>query len=365
MKTWKPIFWSFIRLLLILLLPLTFGVHIIQDEFQDFSYNCIFSRILNPQNIYFDPSFSPISLLYPILLVGSVVLISAPLMYFEFNLRRIPPEKSAKLSAFLLVLVSMALIFMMTYFSVLIYEFYWIQYDVVMVFTWSIIVFVVFPIIVRETRLLEHHMKKGGPAQKPKGYRPSNYTILGYVLGLLVSIGPYAYFTSSSNGWTNSSLYSISFTINQSAHSVYGSQITFYMLSYISGSLISLLILPNICFCIYLLRYFKGNAERTRVILIGLAGALSPFLLLVYYYSEIITVTPMPILIIAGLILMKIIPVVEIDESVWDETPKQMWFEAPHEMETQTMVFVKVPYRYMILCKLRKWRSHELVEEEL
>lgn len=369
MKNWKPIFWSSIRFLLVLLLPIYINAQLIRGSLQNFSYYCLLMRIF-PQDIFLDPFYSVWSILYRTMLLGAVILISAPLIYFELNLRRMPPENSAKASAFVLLLVSTFLFAFLNYFLVDINHYFWIMFDVEMAFTWSVIVFVVFPLLVRETRLLEFHRKKGEPTREPKRYRPSKYSIFGYILALIVSIWPYSYRISTTTDRTYSAIDSISFIITQSEYLIYENSVAVYPQNYFVLSFNSLMILINICFCIYLLRFFKGDADRTKVFVIGLAGVSAPFLLFTYNaiisnYTNLVIGIPFPLLLITGLILLKITPIVKADESIWMETPKRMWFEGPQEIEEERVPIVNVPFKYIIISRLRKWRSQQFVEEEL
>ena len=368
MKNWNPLSLSAIRLFLVLLLPLSIDIQFNRGELEFFSYNSILTRFFIPQDVYYDPRYLFESVLSPILILGSIVLISAPIMYFEFELRRMSPDNSAQSFAFVMALISGALFLALNFIIGFTYPYYWIMFDVMVAFTWSSIVFVVIPLIVRETRLLELHMKKGDSAQPPKGNRPSSYTILGYILGIIVSIAPHSYFVFNLTQGFDIAIVSNSLIVNQSVerYSFIGpiieNRIMFQTQNYGSNPLLSLLFLGHICFCIYLLRYFKGRAQQKIVIFIGLWVAFAPSIynfIQSFLFMGVVNF-PTPFLLIAGFILMKKIPVVKVDESVWDETPTRKWFEDPKVMEEEEMTTVKVPLLYMILSRLRVRRPKAL-----
>ncbi|MHA1906996.1 MAG: hypothetical protein ACW98Y_06865 [Candidatus Thorarchaeota archaeon] len=367
MRNWNPLTLSAFRLFLVILLPLSIEIRFNREVMEFFYYNSILTRFIIPQDVYFDTGYLIESVVSPILLLGSIMLISAPLMYFEFELRSMPPENSALSLASWMVLFSGALAFALSYMIGFTYPYYWIMSDMMAAFIWSSIVFVVIPTILRETRLLEIHMKKGDSARPPKRNRPNSYTILGYILGIIVSIAPHSLFVFNLTQGYNIALTSNSFSINQivERYTIIGpiieNRIMFQVQNYASNPLTSILFLGHLYFCIYLLRYFKGRAKRNRVILLGLGVAFGPAIYNLTQSFLFIGVAniPIPMLIIIGFILMKKIPVVKVEESVWDETPKQKWFEEPKVMGEEGMVFVKVPVRYLILSKLRGRRPNK------
>jgi hypothetical protein len=122
--------------------------------------------------------------------------------------------------------------------------------------------------------------------------------------------------------------------------------------TYLRGIALEISLLVSLGFCIYLLRYFKGDAKKPSLILTGLFSAF-----IAYIGSIIIPNSsfhlPTPLLLFSGLTLMKIIPVVKADESVWDETPERLWYERPEVLEEMRVGLVDVPLRYMILSRLR------------
>jgi hypothetical protein len=358
MKSWSLILQSMARLILILLLPLSIGVHIEVGESLSIHYSCIISRISNPEDIYFDPLYSVESLGYLTFFLGSVFLITGPLLYFEYRMKSIPSDNSVLSSATVLFAVSSAIFIVLYSFLGSIYPYDVILFDVEIAFTWSIFLFLVFPILVRETKLLENHMTKSKPNPAASRYRPSKYTLLGYFLGIVVAIGPYHYETFSNNDWTYTILVSHSVIFNQSylqyaiSGPIYAHDLMLFTHTYLRGIALEISLLVSLGFCIYLLRYFKGDAKKPSLILTGLFSAF-----IAYIGSIIIPNSsfhlPTPLLLFSGLTLMKIIPVVKADESVWDETPERLWYERPEVLEEMRVGLVDVPLRYMILSRLR------------
>ncbi|MFW9847854.1 MAG: hypothetical protein ACFFF4_01875 [Candidatus Thorarchaeota archaeon] len=232
-------------------------------------------------------------------------------------------------------------------------------YELEIAFTWSLTIFVVIPVIVKESKLLGQHMKNKRPQEMTGRFSVIKYSILGYLLGIMVSIVPYSYH------WRDhvTSLLSLTFYIDQiiARRSIYDPfseyRIIFGTHSYITGYAFLFSLLFNIYFCISLLGYFKGNEKRRRVLLIGFFYPLVILLNSAYnFYSGIFDVfpIPLPILLITGLLLMKKIPVVPGDDSVWVEETERVWYEEPKVMQDDGMVYVKVPLKYRITSIMKR-----------
>ncbi|MFX1484803.1 MAG: hypothetical protein ACFFCP_16620, partial [Promethearchaeota archaeon] len=73
------------------------------------------------------------------------------------------PDVSAIPSAIILFSISVALFNGLISFLESTYTYYWSPYVVEIAFTWSIFIFLVFPILMRESKLLETHMLKDKP----------------------------------------------------------------------------------------------------------------------------------------------------------------------------------------------------------
>ncbi|MFW9907186.1 MAG: hypothetical protein ACFFEF_01315 [Candidatus Thorarchaeota archaeon] len=362
MKNWDPLSLSAIRLFIVLLLPLNGEAYYRGEDMDYFSYHCILSRFVISQDYYYVTDATMSSLL----LLGCVVLISVPLMFFELELRDVPPENSIQSFAFGTISISTAFSIILSNFVSYYTPYDWMLPDMITAFTWSCILFLAIPIIVRESKLLELHLHKGDPSYPPKRRRPSNYTILGYILGIVASIVPYSLFVFDLTQGHNIALVSNSLIFNQilERHTFSGpilqNRIIFYTQNYVSNLSSSLLFPTHICFIVYLLRYFKGRVKRNTVVAIGLSVAFLPSIynLIQFLFSIGVVNIPLPFLIFTGFILMKRIPVVKHEISIWDEEPQQKWFEDSRVMEEEGLVIVKVPLRYLILSKLRGLRAN-------
>jgi hypothetical protein len=358
MKPRTPILQSTARLLLVILLPLSIDVQAESGVLQYVSYSCVASRIFNPDYMYFDSFYSVESLGYANFLLGSLFLITAPLIYFEYRLRSIHPDSSVLPSATVVALATGALYIVLNSVFGSTWPYYWILSDVEIAFTWSFIVFGIFPLLVRETKLLGKHMTKGEPAPVKSRYRPSKYTLLGYILSIIVTMVPFHFVTSNYNGSFNTTIVSYSIFFNQSGYYdiitgyVFENRIWFSTYNYFRGYALEITLLASLGFCIFILRYLRGNATKRSIFLIGLFITFIPYLASLILSNNSFSL-PTPFLLLTGFILMKKISVVKADVIIWDEIPERIWYEKPIVMQEEGMVSVKVPLRYMIISRLR------------
>ncbi|MFW9870017.1 MAG: hypothetical protein ACFFEL_10365, partial [Candidatus Thorarchaeota archaeon] len=184
-----------VKFLIVLLLPLSIEFLISRGQNQYFRYNCVISIFLNAEQFYY--YIESIELItYQNMFLGSIIVMSIPLMYFEYSMRNMAPDVSAFPSAIILFSISIALFNGLVSIQESIYPYYWYPYDIEIPFTWAIFIFLVFPLLMRESKLLETHMLKDRPKPTRSRFKPSKYSILGYILCILVAIMPYSFNTS-------------------------------------------------------------------------------------------------------------------------------------------------------------------------
>ncbi|MFW9893102.1 MAG: hypothetical protein ACFFFO_12905 [Candidatus Thorarchaeota archaeon] len=280
-------------------------------------------------------------------------------MYFEYSMRNMAPDVSAFPSAIILFSISIALFNGLVSIQESIYPYYWYPYDIEIPFTWAIFIFLVFPLLMRESKLLETHMLKDRPKPTRSRFKPSKYSILGYILCILVAIMPYSFNTSHRvNDFGEMVLVSHSIVISQwyriypTTNIILESGFGIYTHTYLRSFNLEITLLISLGFCILLLRYFKCMSKKSTAILTGLFGASLPLIDSIIFPGSSFKV-PTPFLFLTGLVLLKIIPVVKAEEYIWDEIPVQFWYEPPKLKYKEGMVFVKVPFRYILLSRLR------------
>jgi len=337
------------------------NINIVGGGLQYFHYTNIITVILNPSQAYFYPDYPYEIANYRILLLGSIVLITAPLIYFEYRMRNKPPDFSAISSATVLFLVSIFLFKCLVYFQDFFNIYGWISYPVERAYTWSIYVFLVFPILLRETKLLEKHMNTWNSEIATSRFRRSKYTILGYIIGIIVAIGPYNLRTFGDYYYSEAILVSHSIGLAQvyqytNLGSTFEQSIDFFTHTYLLDFNLEITLFVSISFVILLLRYFKGSAKRRAVILTGIFDASIPFIASVIFPTYMSSF-PIPFLLLAGLVIMRRIPVVKAKEYIWDEIPARYWYETPRKTGEEELVFVKVPIRYVFMSRLRNLGS--------
>ncbi|MFW9847852.1 MAG: hypothetical protein ACFFF4_01865 [Candidatus Thorarchaeota archaeon] len=291
------------------------------------------------------------------------------MIFFDYNLKELHVEKSVFQSAAFVFLVSITLYY---FFVSLVYSigmFYGIIYDIKTAFTWSIFLFLIFPILIRETSLLEDHKKSCSFTTPVRGYIPSRYTLLGFFLAILLTFVPFILGFTNENWQTEVTLisHSISFSLSvlqrDYTQVIIAENFWFFTNVYIEMYLLQLSLLLNLAFCIYLLRYFKGCASRRRTILVGAIISFAPSITSPLTSPSWSFTLPIPLLFLSGLLLMKVISVEKYEESIWEDTVEREWFEDTKQMVRDGITTISVPLWYVILSRYYNIRSKETLSE--
>ncbi|MFX1484063.1 MAG: hypothetical protein ACFFCP_12860 [Promethearchaeota archaeon] len=339
------------KLLLVLFLPLFIDVKFVSGRLQYIHYDLIVTKSLFYSYNFFELAMNLNKTL------GAFILISCPLIYFEYKVRNESSRDSVIASAMTLFLVSLVLFRGLAFFQESIGLYYWILYDVESAFTWSIFVFLVFPFLMREAKLLENHMSEFKPESVKSRINPSKYRVLGYILCIIVALTPFGFSIWSYNQQAGIYFYSNLITIDHSTLYTFSveNNIMIWTFTYLTDLLVPLKLSITTGFCVLLFRYFKGNTKKQFVIFAGLLDASLPIIGAAILQQPLLPfAAPLPLL--AGLVLMKKISVVKADEYIWDEIPVHFWYEQQKVTDEEGMVLVKIPLSYVIISRLRNLR---------
>ncbi len=327
------------------------------------------------------PGYYPISL--DVIIIGLAIAVCIPGIYFTHWLGQQPREKAVKKmalgAAVFTSLMTFPLSILMPYTRYMPMLPFYGGSMIDSTVPWVIAVFVILPIMSRQGSFIDFDRKAAYFSDMPEqliheqGIRPGRYTYLSYVLGIIALSIPGSAYTYNyySPGYTSLTLGLIT-PVWIGTYSSFGSGYAYfylYMMPSIIAFLYYLLTIFTLIFAYSILQYIQTHIDRMRVISYAALSIIAPYAFFLIA-SPFMMMIPIPLLLVLGFSIVFLQKQIPPRQTIWEDERVKMWYEKDHGMPIpghQTSMkqlmrsgpidTVKVPFSYLIISKMRSFRS--------